>query len=329
MFRAGVLGSPISHSLSPLLHNFAYESLGADGKYEAIEVKSGELHSFLEREFNSGSASENWRGFSLTMPLKEELVSLVSSTLPIEIKIEKSALISGSANTLYFSGEISPLTSKPIWIARSTDTTGFHRLFIERFPVGGIEIWGAGGTTRAILSALSQLSFHSSSMQNSDPALVTQSEEITFPHEIHIYNRSVEKVANLKEIFPQLNIISHRLDELNLSTVQGEVKNVNSLISTLPAPVQRDLLSQLSPHHFERFDLVFDVLYNPWPSILIEKYMEVRSRRGLSFSTVSGLDLLIEQGLDQIHLFSGKDFSYQNMRAKLLALSSEYLLNNS
>ena len=48
MIRAAVLGSPIGHSLSPLLHQSAYEILGAQGTYEAIEVAAGELAEFLK-----------------------------------------------------------------------------------------------------------------------------------------------------------------------------------------------------------------------------------------------------------------------------------------
>ena len=65
--RAAVLGSPIAHSLSPSLHNAAYLALDIEGKYDAVEVKSGELAGFME---NVRKTDANWIGFSLTMPLK-------------------------------------------------------------------------------------------------------------------------------------------------------------------------------------------------------------------------------------------------------------------
>jgi len=77
MKRAAVLGSPISHSLSPLVHNHAYSLLEYPAIYEAIEVKSGELSEFLTREL----ASSEVLGFSLTMPLKEELAQLSTPAL--------------------------------------------------------------------------------------------------------------------------------------------------------------------------------------------------------------------------------------------------------
>ena len=54
MIKAAVLGSPISHSLSPLLHKTAYEQLGVKGSYEAIEVNAGELAKFMDGEAEKG-----------------------------------------------------------------------------------------------------------------------------------------------------------------------------------------------------------------------------------------------------------------------------------
>ncbi len=70
MIRGAVLGSPISHSLSPVMHKAAFEFLGLEGTYTAIEVPSGELLQFLAK------SSDDFDYLSLTMPLKEEVLSL-------------------------------------------------------------------------------------------------------------------------------------------------------------------------------------------------------------------------------------------------------------
>ena len=69
--RCAVLGSPIAHSLSPVLHRAAYAELGLDWKYEAIEVKENGLEAFLD------DLTDEWRGLSLTMPLKRVALDLV------------------------------------------------------------------------------------------------------------------------------------------------------------------------------------------------------------------------------------------------------------
>jgi len=61
--RAAVLGHPIAHSLSPVLHRAAYAELGLDWEYERIDVTGDSLAPFLD------SLDATWAGLSLTMPL--------------------------------------------------------------------------------------------------------------------------------------------------------------------------------------------------------------------------------------------------------------------
>ena len=91
MNRAAVLGSPISHSLSPTLHKRAYEILGIEAQYDAVEVPSGALSEFIENVNSTNST--NWLGFSLTMPLKEEVLTIADDIDPLAKRIN-------SANTL-------------------------------------------------------------------------------------------------------------------------------------------------------------------------------------------------------------------------------------
>ena len=70
--RAGVLGSPIAHSLSPVLHNAGYQAAGLTGwEYDAHEVDAAGLAGFVDR------LGPQWRGLSLTMPLKPVAAEVV------------------------------------------------------------------------------------------------------------------------------------------------------------------------------------------------------------------------------------------------------------
>lgn len=145
MLRGAVLGSPISHSLSPVLHLGAFDILGIKGHYEAIDVASGELAKFFARR------SIDFDYFSLTMPLKEEAFSL-------GIDFDEFSTRIGSANTLYRSGGL--------WKGRSTDGSGFIAALEAHTPLtfsnstfsnstfSKVLILGAGGTARAIAGAL-------------------------------------------------------------------------------------------------------------------------------------------------------------------------------
>ena len=134
MIKAAVLGSPISHSLSPLLHNTAYAQMGLSASYEAMEVKADTLAQFM------GERDETWTGFSLTMPLKEEAIAYADHVDDLAKRIN-------SANTLYRkAGE---------WHATSTDVIGFtNALKLHNVDVKGhVVILGAGATARAAAAA--------------------------------------------------------------------------------------------------------------------------------------------------------------------------------
>jgi shikimate dehydrogenase len=135
MIRGAVLGSPISHSLSPLLHQRAFTLLNVEGEYQAIDVPSGSLNTFFENNSNS------FDYLSLTMPLKEEAFSLPVSFDELSTRI-------GSANTLY--------KVEGIWHGTSTDGSGFisalHSAGFTTFS--SALILGAGGTARAVAGAL-------------------------------------------------------------------------------------------------------------------------------------------------------------------------------
>jgi shikimate dehydrogenase len=134
MITSGVLGSPISHSLSPLLHKTVYEYLGIEATYVAYEVGSGELQNFL----NSDGAALNC--LSLTMPLKEEALAIADSISDIAHQIQ-------SGNTLH--------KENGLWKLTSTDVEGFtHALsFNDRDATGNVLILGAGATARAVVAA--------------------------------------------------------------------------------------------------------------------------------------------------------------------------------
>jgi shikimate dehydrogenase len=120
-----------------LIHNYAYSLLEYPAIYEAIEVKSGELSEFLAREL----ASSEVLGFSLTMPLKEELAQLSTPALQVDAR----AKAINSANTIYKDGQS--------WKASSTDVDGFEFL-VKDLSFSTVSILGAGGTARAAIASL-------------------------------------------------------------------------------------------------------------------------------------------------------------------------------
>lgn len=134
MIHGAVLGSPISHSLSPILHRAAYQELGVDGQYEAFEMTPERLKDFVE------GLDETWTGLSLTMPLKEAILSIAQ-------EVDELALRIHSANTL--------IRSDLGWKALTTDVNGVTQTLlahgVENFT--HVVILGSGATARAAAAA--------------------------------------------------------------------------------------------------------------------------------------------------------------------------------
>lgn len=135
VLRGAVIGSPITHSLSPLLHREAFDFLGLAGSYDRHEVVSNSLNQFFSDE------ADEFDYLSITMPLKEEALSLPVAIDEIATRIQ-------SANTLY------RRDSK--WHLTSTDGSGFISALKneghEKFS--RVLVLGAGGTARAVVGAL-------------------------------------------------------------------------------------------------------------------------------------------------------------------------------
>ena len=143
MTRCAVLGDPVEHSLSPALHRAAYSALGLeDWAYDAVRVPAGTLAGFLD------GLSPDWRGLSLTMPLKRELLALASAR---GWSVSGRARAAGGANTLVRDGDA--------WTGDNTDLPGAVAAVRERYagPVDRVVVVGGGATAASVGLALCDL----------------------------------------------------------------------------------------------------------------------------------------------------------------------------
>ncbi|MDQ6649775.1 MAG: shikimate dehydrogenase [Actinomycetota bacterium] len=131
-----MLGSPIAHSLSPVLHRAAYAELGLDWAYRAVECTEPELAATLDRL----GADPSYAGLSLTMPLKTAVLALLDDVEDLATKV-------GAVNTVLLGTRRRGLNTDVAGIAAALDELGVLR------PERSV-VLGAGGTARAALAAL-------------------------------------------------------------------------------------------------------------------------------------------------------------------------------
>ncbi|MEU0946079.1 shikimate dehydrogenase [Streptomyces canus] len=138
--RAAVLGKPIAHSLSPVLHRAAYEELGLTGwSYDRFELDEAALPAFVEQ------LGPEWAGLSLTMPLKRAVIPLLDGISGTAASVE-------AVNTVVF-------TEDGRRLGDNTDIPGMVAALRERGieQVDSAAILGAGATASSALAALARI----------------------------------------------------------------------------------------------------------------------------------------------------------------------------
>ncbi len=137
--RCAVLGDPIAHSLSPTLHRAGYAATGLDWSYDAVQMPEDDLEELL------AGLDEQWRGLSLTMPLKRRVLELGAP-------VTERARLAGGANTLLLEGGA-------VVLADNTDYPGAVAAIRERYdgPVTAGTVLGGGATAASTGLALCDL----------------------------------------------------------------------------------------------------------------------------------------------------------------------------
>jgi shikimate dehydrogenase len=153
--RLAVLGSPIGHSLSPLLHGTAYTLLGLPFDYSRAEVHTGELTEWL------ASRDDSWLGLSLTMPLKREVIPLLDTASSLVDEL-------GVANTVLFTTD----RGRRRLNGFNTDVDGIVRTVSARNPPApeSAAILGGGATAASALYAAHVLGARHATVYVRDPA---------------------------------------------------------------------------------------------------------------------------------------------------------------
>ena len=226
-----MLGSPIAHSKSPALHAAAYEVLGLDWQYEAIEVTGEQLDGFVE------SRDESWRGLSLTMPLKRDVLSLLDSR-------DEIVDLTGGANTVVFDDTGDARRTRGF----NTDVYGIQQAFVQSGvdTLGSVHILGGGATAASALVAAHRL--------GATRAVISV--------------RTPLKALTLAQLGESLGI---EVTIRDLRVSEENQKAPDAVISTLPGGASTEVVFA---EKVRSSSVLFDVAYDPWPSALALAWQE-------------------------------------------------------
>lgn len=205
MQRAAVLGSPVAHSLSPALHRAAYEAMGLDAQYDAIEVSRDELRSFVE------GCGPQWLGLSLTMPLKTEAVRVATT-------------VDGLAATLNAANTLIPIDGG--WRAENTDVAGIVHA-IGPIAVRSAVVLGAGASARSALAALSQLGVRDVVMAARRVEAASQNAELAAEFDIALHPIALNDEFELADVELCVSTLPpHAADDVQVDGFVGTLLDI-------------------------------------------------------------------------------------------------------
>ena len=230
----GLIGYPVKHSLSPLMHNAAFKALEVDAEYRLFELRREELDTF----FNSlKDESSPVFGLNVTVPYKEEVIKYLDSLSPFAQKVL-------AINTIVISKERK-------LIGYNTDAPGFMAHLSElNFDVCAkkVAIIGAGGASRAIVSML---------------CLMPDK-----PKSILLYDIDKQRAEKL------ISDLSQRIDtgivKAVLSIDDLDIGNADLLINATPVGMKKDDPVLVEPELLHTSMLVYDLVYNPAQTVLLK-----------------------------------------------------------
>lgn len=286
--RAAVLGHPVTHSLSPVLHTAAYRALGLRGwTYEAFDVEESGLPEFLAR------LDGTWAGLSLTMPLKRAVRPFLS-------RISGLAAEVGATNTVVVTPDgLHGYNTDVFGVIKALAEAGAER-------VGAAAILGAGATAASALAALRDLGC-------TEPIV-----------HLRTPGRAADLLAAAERLGVRPRLVG--LDDRSVRESGAWVRDVGgAVVSTLPpgaadslfAPLAEEALRASGREPETRLPALLDVVYSPWPTRLAQAWASAGGR------VASGFAMLVHQAEGQVELMTGArpplDLMRQAGEAELLA----------
>lgn len=271
----GVIGDPIEHSLSPVIHNAALAALGErSGDYVYLPLPVAAVH--LEAAI-AGLDAIGLRGFNVTIPHKQAI-------LPFLSEVSELAQAVGAVNTVW--------RTEAGWVGTNTDVAGFLAPLqeIERdWSQEEVVILGNGGAARAVVMGCAQLNVGA----------------------IYVIGRNPEKLRDFEASWGRSDVVdklrTHPWQELpDLLPYAGLLVNTTPL-GMYPqgdrSPLDEAEMTLLSPEA-----IAYDLIYTPNPT----RFLQQAQARGLM--AIDGLEMLVQQGAAALEIWLQQPVPVEVMR---------------
>lgn len=276
-----LLGSPVAHSISPLMHNEAFQLLDLDYTYLCFEVNEETLPAAVD-----GLKACGIRGFNLTMPNKNKIVELLDELSP-------AARLIGAVNTVV--NDDGHLTGY------NTDGVGYMQAVKDAgYDITGktITIMGAGGAATAICAQ--------AALDGVEKIHIFARETSRF------WDRTQKLAENINSTLPCKAVLHENKNTAALAQAISESALLLNATSVGMAPnTEGTIIEDTSLYHPDL--IVSDVIYNPRETRFLKEAKEAGCR------TFNGMYMLLYQGAEAFRLWTGKEMPVKEIKANFFA----------
>ncbi len=286
----GLLGQPVNHSISPIIHNSAFQVMGLDWCYLAIPCKNNDLEPIAK-----ALRLMNCKGLNITIPYKQKVLHVCQKLTSIASEIK-------AVNTLIPSNNSE-------WIGANTDVEGFLTpLKDKKLKNKNVVVIGCGGSARAVVMGLNMLNFKRITIFGRNK------------NALNIFIKDMKNLPiSLKKGASEIHGISEKL------IFAPYIEDASLIINTTPVgmnnksqreqelPLGEELWNNLSEN-----TILYDLIYTPRPT----KWLKLGKKKNCI--TIDGLDMLVNQGAHSLKLWSGID----DIPIEIMKLSAKKHLMN-
>ncbi len=271
----GLLGSPVKHSVSPMMHNLSFRILGLDYVYLCFEADESTLKKTVD-----SMVTLNARGFNLTMPNKNLMPQFCD-------ELSLASQISGAVNTVINdNGVLTGTTTDGIGFMRSVESEGYDILGKK------MTLFGTGGVATAMAT---------------QAAIDGVSEIAIYGIKDKFYDRAIKVVNDLNERTEcKVSLNTYDDDNKLRNDIKESAVVANGTSVGMAPNTDACILSDSS--YFEKDQLVYDVIYNPRET----KFLKLAKDAGCN--TLNGMYMLLYQGARSFELWTGREMPVDEVK---------------
>jgi shikimate dehydrogenase len=275
----GVIGHPVTHSLSPLMHNAALAKMGLDYVYVALPIAPDRL-----AEAVAGFGAIGLAGFNITIPYKQTIIPFLS-------EISDLARAVGAVNTVW--------QTSTGWYGTNTDVAGFVaplQALGRDWSQATVVCLGNGGAARAVVAGAHQLGCR----------------------QIQVFGRNPEKLAHFDRSWQSSTIgqqLSQNLSVHPWKDLAMAIGRADLIVNTTPIGMQPNIdaspLSESETAAIKSGTIAYDLIYVPRPT----QFLQQAQQQGAI--VIDGLEMLVQQGAAALQIWTQADIPIDVMRQTL------------